>query len=130
MTHAYAALAQATRLAPTQAQLDYLDILFIDTGYSTRVRRNDWLGNRLGRPVKWLDQMTRGEASKMIELLEEEKESGVRPEAQARTPCSDCDGTGKVCGKCGKPWSGCEGYAGHRYDPVVCGGCDGKRFED
>ena len=129
---AYAAVAAATRLLPTEPQVKLLEVLFIDACYSTRVRRNDWLSNRLGRPVKYLDDMSRQEASRMIETLQEEIVSGSRPELQVaggRTPCGDCDGTGKVCGHCGQPWSGCEAY-GHRYDPVVCGGCDGKRFED
>jgi len=129
-TTAYAALAQATRLAPTQKQLDLLEIKLNDAGYETRVRRKDWVEQRLGHSITWFSDMSRQECSRLLTELEEDRESDRRPLAQARTPCGDCDGTGKVCGKCGKPWSGCEGYAGHRYDPVVCGGCDGKRFED
>jgi len=125
---AYAAIAAATSLLPTEPQVKLLEVLFNDAGYGTRVRRNDWLASRLGRPITWLDEMSRQEASKMIETLQEEIATGSRPEA-TRTPCSDCDGTGKVCGKCGEPWQGCQEY-GHRYDAVVCGGCDGKRWED
>lgn len=128
-TTAYSALAAATRILPTTAQTDHLDQLFIDAGYGTRLRRNDWLGNRLGRPVKWLDEMTRTEASKMIDLLKEEIASGVRPESQRRK-CEACQGVGMVCSTCNECYRECRKKDKHRYDPVICDECDGKRFED
>jgi hypothetical protein len=54
-------------------QTAYLEILLNDTGYSTRLRRNDFLSAQLHRSIRDLDQLRIGEASKMIGLLKEIK---------------------------------------------------------
>lgn len=57
----------------TQAQIDFLEILFGDLGFN-RAQRNDYLSEDLGREVKFLDDLSVGEASKLIEDLKERKE--------------------------------------------------------
>lgn len=58
---------------PTQKQIEYLEILFIDCGFS-RENRNAWLSANTGRDIKYLDQLTKEEASKFISELKEIKE--------------------------------------------------------
>ena len=57
----------------TEAQINFLEILFNDLGY-TRKQRNAKLTDDLSREIKFLDDLTIPEASKMIETLKEEKE--------------------------------------------------------
>jgi hypothetical protein len=57
----------------TQAQIDFLEILFGDLQFN-RAQRNDYLSERLEREVKFLDDLSIGEASKLIEELKEQKE--------------------------------------------------------
>ena len=51
---------------------DYLQILFDDLGYD-RLHRNDKLSIELGRPVKFLDDLTEAEIKRMISILREQK---------------------------------------------------------
>jgi len=57
----------------TQAQQDFLEILFGDLGFN-RTERNDWITETLGREIKYLDELTLPEASRIIEQLKEQKE--------------------------------------------------------
>ena len=57
----------------TKAQIKYLEILFNDLGYD-RIQRNVWLSNRLGWDVRFLDNLTGAEASKIIDELKKTKE--------------------------------------------------------
>ncbi len=59
----------------TEAQINFLEILFNDLGY-TRKQRNARLTDDLGREIKFLDNLTIPEASRLIETLKEEKEDG------------------------------------------------------
>lgn len=126
-TSAYASLAAATRQLPSLPQTELLDKLFISAGYDTRAKRNDWLSLRVGRQVRFLDDLSRLEASRMIGALQDDLQSSNRPEA-GREVCSECGGAGKVCQTCGKPIVDCTGF-GHGYSPVRCGVCEGRRFE-
>lgn len=125
----FAAIAASTRLPPTQPQLDYLEILLNDAGYGTRARRKDWIGNRVHREVKFLDELSRMEASKLIEELKEDVGSKLKSLAD-RQLCMECGGIGMVCHWCGKGVRECKRVGKHDYSPILCVACDGKRFED
>lgn len=57
----------------TDAQINFLEILFNDLTYN-RAQKYARLSADLGREVKFMDELTIPEASKMIEALKEEKE--------------------------------------------------------
>lgn len=61
---------------PTKKQLDYLLILFNDCNF-THESRNAWLTHMFHRLIKAPDELTRGEASQVIERLKEIRE-GIR----------------------------------------------------
>lgn len=50
-------------------QIEYIEILFNDVGFDTRIKRNDFISNLLGYQVKYLDDLTSNEASEVIEQL-------------------------------------------------------------
>jgi hypothetical protein len=128
----------------TKRQCDRIDILCNDAGVGARLSRNDFIGQRVGRKISYLDELTLAEASMIIEKLNEmiygdskdsdgEQQDSDIPEAE-RQLCGQCLGAGTVCSVCSKSQKDCmaEGRAGstlHTYDPVVCDICDGKRFE-
>ena len=56
----------------SEAQIDFLDKLLIESGRSTRGLRNGWLSSRAGREIKYMDELSMREASAMIEELKEE----------------------------------------------------------
>jgi hypothetical protein len=56
----------------TQAQQDYLAILFIDCGF-TRQQRNAWLSGETGKDIHYLDDLSKAEAHSMIDKLKEMK---------------------------------------------------------
>ena len=55
----------------TDAQISYLEDLLTGRGFDTRLKRNDWMSNRAGREVKYLEELTVKEASELIEELVE-----------------------------------------------------------
>jgi hypothetical protein len=58
-------------------QSEYLEILLSDCGFDTRAKRNDFLTLRVGRTVKFLDDMNSYEKHQMIELLKERKQAAM-----------------------------------------------------
>lgn len=52
----------------TKKQINYLEILF-SSGSFDRQGRNSWLSNELNREIKFLDELSSVEASKIIEKL-------------------------------------------------------------
>lgn len=57
----------------TTAQINYLEILFRDLGFNRR-QRNAFLTAELERPVRFLDELTSAEASRIITSLKERKD--------------------------------------------------------
>lgn len=57
----------------TQAQQDYLAVLFIDCGF-TRLQRNAWLSDETGKDIHHLDDLSTAEAHACIDKLKEMKE--------------------------------------------------------
>jgi len=55
----------------TTAQRDYLEILLNQRGYSERVQRNAWLSAETGKDIHYLDELSKSEASRLIDLLKE-----------------------------------------------------------
>ena len=58
----------------TTAQRDYLEILLNQRGYSERVQRNAWLSAETGKDIHYLDDLTKSEASRLIDLLKENED--------------------------------------------------------
>jgi hypothetical protein len=57
-------------------QIEYIDILFIDLGY-TQGQKRDWLQTRYGR--RYTDELTAGERSRVIETLKADKTPRIEP---------------------------------------------------
>jgi hypothetical protein len=70
-----AARRRAAELAPkaTKRQVEYLEILLNDNGYSTRILRYDFLSGETGRQIRYLDDLTLDEASSIINGLAERR---------------------------------------------------------
>lgn len=66
-------IARDTTPPVTQAQMDFLEILFGDLGFN-RAQRNDWMSGALDREIKFLDELTLPEASELIQTLKGMKE--------------------------------------------------------
>jgi len=58
----------------TPEQIKYIEILANDTGFSQRVHRQDFISTRLKRTVRFLDEPTVTEASKVIDWFKAIKE--------------------------------------------------------
>lgn len=58
---------------PTAKMIEYMEILFNDCGF-TRVQRNAWLRELVGRDVHYLDSLTKNEAHLIIAKLKLMKE--------------------------------------------------------
>jgi hypothetical protein len=54
-------------------QNEYLEILFQDCGIDTRARRNDFYTVRVGREIKYLDDLQSHEKSLLINELKDRK---------------------------------------------------------
>lgn len=54
-------------------QLEYLEVLLNDCGFNSRVKRNDYLSRLFGKDVKYLDQLTSGQRSGLVNKLKEMK---------------------------------------------------------
>ncbi len=65
----------------TEEQQEYIEILFIDCQIFGLIPRRDYYERVTGRQVKWSDELTRSEASQVIDQLKEQKEN-----AKARRP--------------------------------------------
>jgi enolase len=63
------ALARAPKATP--AQLKYLDSLFLDCGFSERSKRNVYLTTECDRPIKYPEELTKVEATRIISELVE-----------------------------------------------------------
>ena len=59
----------------TAAQVKYLEILFNDNGFSMKEQRNAYLSAEFSRRIKFLDELTKDEASRIINILKEMKYS-------------------------------------------------------
>lgn len=59
--------------APTQKQIEYLEILFNDCGFS-RAQSRDYLSLRVGRTIKYLDELSGAEASRFIADMKAKRE--------------------------------------------------------
>lgn len=62
----------------TQPQINYIEILSNDVGLDTRAKRNDFISIRVGREIKFLDELTKIEASQIIVELRTKKENQQR----------------------------------------------------
>lgn len=60
---------------PSKKQQEYLEILLNDCGFSTRVQRNSYLGSETGREITFLDDLTIGEAAKIIGILKARRDA-------------------------------------------------------
>lgn len=60
-------------MTATSKQINYLEILFKDLGFD-RTGRNAFISTELNRPVRFLDELTSSEASRIITGLRERKE--------------------------------------------------------
>lgn len=58
----------------TVAQISHIELLLIDVQVNERERRNAYLTLWLNRPVKFLDELTKAEASTVIDELKRIKE--------------------------------------------------------
>lgn len=59
----------------TDLQKHYIECLLIDCYLSERLARNSWISTELSREIKFLDELSISEASKIISRLREIKES-------------------------------------------------------
>jgi hypothetical protein len=59
---------------PTKPMLLFLDNLFNDVGFTTRVQRNAYLSRELGREIKFLDDLTFEEGRSVINTLKERRD--------------------------------------------------------
>jgi len=57
----------------TTPQINYLEILFNDLGFD-RAARKAFMSEELGRTIRFLDELTTAEASRIITALRERKE--------------------------------------------------------
>lgn len=60
----------------TRAQQDYLLDLLDDHGFTARVQRNAWLSAETGKEIHYLDELSKSEASRLIDLLKENEDDG------------------------------------------------------
>lgn len=67
----------------TEKQREYIEQLLIDVGISTKRQRDVFLSDILNRPIKYLDELSKIDAMKIIDILkdrknyiEEDQESG------------------------------------------------------
>lgn len=67
---------------PVMSQEDFLQILFDGLGYN-RLQRNAWCTGYVGRPIKYLDELSRKEKHDMITLLRLKREE-AKEEAELR----------------------------------------------
>jgi hypothetical protein len=58
----------------TEPQVSYIETLAIDLGLE-RSRRNAWLSDFLGRPIRFVDDLTKQEAMRVIRRMIEMKEA-------------------------------------------------------
>ncbi len=72
----------------TDAQVNFLEILFNDLGYN-RAQKYARLSADLEREVKFMDELTIPEASKVIETLKEEKDDQGRTHSGEWAPDAD-----------------------------------------
>lgn len=61
--------ALSRAIKATKQQQRYLEILLNDCGFGERVQRNAYLSGELDRDIRFLDNLTLYESSKMIGLL-------------------------------------------------------------
>ena len=80
----------------TQKQIDYIEILFIDVGLDTKIKRMDFVSNLLGWEVPFLDEIAIPEASQVIEHLKSMKKDPY----QHSSNCAINDGFGCDCEEC------------------------------
>lgn len=66
----------------TKRQQDYLLILLNDCGFGTRLERLSWLSFEVCREIRYIDQLTVGEASRLIGKLEERRSDDGSRQAQ------------------------------------------------
>jgi hypothetical protein len=59
---------------PTPGQLKFLDGLFIDCYMAERSQRNAFCERRVHREIRFLDDLTFGEASSIIDELKEKRD--------------------------------------------------------
>ena len=62
-----------TLIQKWDAEVNYLEILFNDLGFG-RAARKAFMSEELGRPVRFLNELTTAEASRIITALRERKE--------------------------------------------------------
>jgi hypothetical protein len=74
----------------TPAQVRYLDGLLIDIGLSNLVPRNAYLSRETNRDIQHIDQLTKMEASRLIDELKERKDRNkAAAKAEKRDPYAD-----------------------------------------
>lgn len=59
----------------TFKQINYIESLSTDCLLTTRIQRNDWISARVGREIKFLDELSLTEASKIIDQLRQLKKT-------------------------------------------------------
>ena len=88
------ALALAPR--PTKKAIEFLEILLNDCGFGTRLQRNSYLSLRVGREIRYLDDLTAAEASRFIDILKEQRDeeaasNGAASNGAASNGAVPCD---------------------------------------
>jgi hypothetical protein len=58
----------------TPRQCEFLEILLNDLGYTTRAQRNAWLSAETGKDIHYLDDLSKVEASRLIDELQRERD--------------------------------------------------------
>lgn len=61
---------------PTPKMIDYMMLLFNETGFESIDQRNAWLTHQFNRSIKHLDELTISEGHKVIDRLKDIRESG------------------------------------------------------
>lgn len=67
------ARARGVAMSPkaTKPQIEFMENLFNETGFDSRLQRNSWLSRELGREIKYLDEITVAEAITVIDELKD-----------------------------------------------------------
>ena len=88
-----AARERALALAPkpTLKALEFLEILLNDCGFGTRLQRNSYLSLRVGREIRYLDDLTAAEASRFIDILKEQRDEEAASNGAASNGAVPCD---------------------------------------
>jgi hypothetical protein len=68
----------------SRKQIEYINDLLIDVGYADRTKRNAYLSAEMEREIKYVDDLTVEEASRIIQQLKDMKENEWEAKARER----------------------------------------------